>query len=263
MVNSDEIVKQLDPREVDLRLVCFGKVDSTNDVAKRFVEEGVCEGLAIVSDCQTAGRGRFDRSWESPRGGLYASIVVKPLLSPATLPLMGFMLGCSAVSAIKSSSFIDARLKWPNDIIVNEKKVGGILSEAVTEGNQVVAIILGIGINVNLQLDDYPEDLRKSVTTVSHETGVEIPIEDLAALLLKEVYARMRKVETRQTFQPVLTEYKSVCNTLGKRVRVEQIDRTFEGIALDVDEFGALIVKTESGEETVSAGDVLHLDLKT
>jgi len=176
---------------------------------------------------------------------------------------MGFMLGCSAVSAIKSSSFIDARLKWPNDIIVNEKKVGGILSEAVTEGNQVVAIILGIGINVNLQLDDYPEDLRKSVTTVSHETGVEIPIEDLAALLLKEVYARMRKVETRQTFQPVLTEYKSVCNTLGKRVRVEQIDRTFEGIALDVDEFGALIVKTESGEETVSAGDVLHLDLKT
>ncbi|MFX1603094.1 MAG: biotin--[acetyl-CoA-carboxylase] ligase, partial [Promethearchaeota archaeon] len=130
VVNPDEIVRQLDSREADLRLVCFEKVDSTNDVARRFVEEGVCEGLAVVSDCQTAGRGRFDRSWESPRGGLYASIVVKPLLSPATVPLMGFMLGCSAVSAIKSLSSIDVRLKWPNDIMVSERKVGGILSEA-------------------------------------------------------------------------------------------------------------------------------------
>ncbi|MHA2378965.1 MAG: biotin--[acetyl-CoA-carboxylase] ligase [Candidatus Thorarchaeota archaeon] len=263
MVNPDEIVRQLDPREVDVRLVCFDKVDSTNDVAKRYVEEGVCEGLVVISNSQNTGRGRFDRGWESPRGGLYVSLIMKPLLSPATLPLMGIMLGCSAASAIHSLSSIDVRLKWPNDILVNEKKVGGILSEAVTEGDQVVAIILGIGINVNLQLDDYSEDLRESVTTVLQETGKEISMEDLAALLLKEVHARMREVEARQTFQPILSEYKSVCNTLGKRVGVEQLDRTFEGIAHGIDDNGALIVKTAEGEEKVSAGDVLHLDLKT
>jgi len=263
VVDPDKIVRQLDPRAADVRLVCFDKVDSTNDVARRFVEEGVCEGLVVISNCQSAGRGRFDRVWESPRGGLYASLVVRPLLSPVALPLMGLMLGCSAVSAIHSLSSTDVRLKWPNDIIINERKIGGILSESVVEGNQVVAIILGVGINVNLQLDDFSEHLRERVTTVFHETGEEISFEDLAALLLKEVYARMREVETRQTFQSVLSEYKSVCNTLGRSVRVEQVDRTFEGTALDIDNYGALIVETKEGEEKVSTGDILHLNLKT
>jgi BirA family biotin operon repressor/biotin-[acetyl-CoA-carboxylase] ligase len=263
VVNPDEIVRQLDPRAADVRLVCFDNVDSTNDVAKRFIEEGVCERLVVISDYQSAGRGRFHRGWESPRGGLYASLVTEPVLSPARLPLMGMLLGCSAVSAIHSLSAVDARLKWPNDIVVDEKKVAGILSEAVTEGNQVVAVILGIGVNVNLWLDDYPEDLRGSITTILLETGEESSTEDLAALLLNEVYGRIREVETRQTFESILSEYKSVCNTLGRSVRVEQADRTFEGTAVNIDEYGALIVETEEGEVRVLTGDVVHLNLKT
>jgi BirA family biotin operon repressor/biotin-[acetyl-CoA-carboxylase] ligase len=263
VVNADKIVRQLGPAAVGVRLVCFDTVDSTNDVAKRFVEEGVCDGLVVLSDSQSAGRGRFDRGWESPRGGLYASLITRPVLSQATLPLMGMMLGCSAASAVHSLSAIDVCLKWPNDIIVGEKKVGGILSEAVIEANQVVAVTLGIGINVNLQLEDYSENLRASITTVMKETGEGSSLEDLAALLLNEVYARIRKVETRQTFESVLSEYKSVCNTLGRTVRVEQIDRTFEGTALDIDDYGALIVDTQEGEVIVSTGDVLHLNLKT
>lgn len=263
MVNPDKIVRQLDPTVADVRLVCFDKVDSTNDVAKRFIEEGVCDRLVVISDCQSVGRGRFDRGWESPCGGLYLSLISKPVISPDRLPLMGMMLGCSSVSAIHSLSAIEVCLKWPNDIVVDEKKVGGILSETVTEENQVVAVALGIGINVNLQLDDYSEDLRESITTVSQETGEDSSIEDLAALLLNEVYSRMREVETRQTFKSILSEYKSVCNTLGRSVRVEQVDRTFEGTALDIDDCGSLIVETEEGEEKVSTGDVLHLNLKT
>lgn len=263
MVNPDEIIRQLGPAAADIRLVCFEKVDSTNDVAKRFVEEGVCDRLVVIANCQSAGRGRFDRGWESPPGGLYASLITKPVLSPSRLPLMGMMLGLSAVSAIHSLSAIEVHLKWPNDIVVNEKKVGGILCEAVTEGNQGIAVILGIGINVNLQPDDYPEDLRDSITTVFQETGGKSSIEDLAALLLNEVYGRIREVETRQTYESTLSEYKSVCNTLGRRVRVKQADGTFEGKALRIDEYGALILETEEGEAKLSTGDVLHLNLKT
>ncbi len=263
MANPDKIIRQLDTTAADIRLVCFDKVDSTNDVAKRFVQEGVCDRLVVLSNCQSSGRGRFDRAWESPRGGLYASLVTKPVLSSSGFPLMGMVLGISAVSAIHSLSVFDAQLKWPNDIVVNEKKVGGILSEMVTEGGQVVAVILGIGINVNLELDDYSEDLRESITTLLLETGEESSIEDLAALLLNEVYRRIREVETRQTFDSILSEYKSVCNTLGKRVRVEQVDGTFEGLALNIDAHGALILGTEEGEVKVSTGDVLHLNLKT
>ncbi|UCH05193.1 MAG: biotin--[acetyl-CoA-carboxylase] ligase [Candidatus Thorarchaeota archaeon] len=263
MVSPDKIVRQLNPPAADVRLVCFDKVDSTNDVAKRFVEEGVCDRLVVISNCQSSGRGRFERGWISPRGGLYASLITKPVLSPSRLPLMGMMLGLSAVSAIYSLSAIDVHLKWPNDIVVDDKKVGGILNEAVTEGDQGVAVILGIGINVNLLPNDYPEDLRKSITTILLETGEESSLEDLAALLLNEVYGRIREVETRQTYESILSEYKSVCNTLDRRVRVEQTDGIFEGTALNIDEYGALIVETEEGEVKLSTGDVVHLNLKT
>ncbi|MFQ5832593.1 MAG: biotin--[acetyl-CoA-carboxylase] ligase [Candidatus Thorarchaeota archaeon] len=258
-INPDEIIKKLDMKGIEVRLAYFDEVDSTNNVAKSFIQDGVTDGLVVISATQTAGRGRFLRSWVSPPGGLYTSLVVKPILSPADMPPLGILAGCSTAAAVRSTCSLDVHLKWPNDILVDEKKVGGILSESIIEEDQVVSVILGIGINVNLELDDYPEDLRNGMTTILHETGQETSIEELAASLLGETYSRISEVEARQTFLPVLSEYKKVCNTLGRRVIVEQTDATLEGTALDVDESGALVLETGEGIEIVSAGDVQHL----
>ncbi len=258
-INPDEIIKKLDVKGVEVRIAYFDEVDSTNKVAKSFIEDGVTDRLVVISATQTAGRGRFLRSWVSPPGGLYTSLIVKPILSPADMPLLGILAGCSAAAAVQSTCSVDVLLKWPNDIIVGEKKIGGILSESIVEGDRVASVVLGIGINVNLELNDYPEDLQNTITTILHETGQETSIEELAASLLGETYSRISEVEARQTFQSVLSEYKRVCNTLGRRIIVEQTDATLEGTALDIDESGALVLETDEGIEIVSAGDVQHL----
>ncbi|MFW9800007.1 MAG: biotin--[acetyl-CoA-carboxylase] ligase [Candidatus Thorarchaeota archaeon] len=258
-INPDEIIKNLDMKGVEVRLAYFDEVDSTNRVAKSFIDDGVKDRLVVISATQTAGRGRFLRSWVSPPGGLYTSLIVRPVLSPADTPLLGLLAGCSTAAAVHTTCSVDVHLKWPNDIIVDDKKIGGILSESIIEGEQVVSIVLGIGINVNLRLDDYPEGLRNGITTILHETGQETSIEELAASLLGETYSRISEVEARQTFLSVLSEYKRVCNTLGRRVIVEQTDVTLEGTALDIEESGALVLETDEGIEVVSAGDVRHL----
>ncbi|MFX1261076.1 MAG: biotin--[acetyl-CoA-carboxylase] ligase [Promethearchaeota archaeon] len=242
------------------RLIVLDEVGSTNAVAKQHVLEGEGEGLVVVANKQTQGRGRHDRVWVSPKGSLYLSIVLKPRINESLSPLLGLLMGCASATAIMKLGVIPVRLKWPNDILVGQRKIGGILSELVTQGEQVKGVVLGVGINQNVTREDFPPDVRNSMTTIYDEICSNTSREHLASRIVGEIDRRLIAIRAAQSFTPMLIEYVGLCDTLGKRVRVEQDAGAIEGVAEDINETGSLIVNTGAGTETVALGDVVHLE---
>lgn len=220
---------------------------STNTVAAEWARDGAAEGCIVVADHQTAGRGRMDRSWFSrPGAGLLFSIVLRPSLSVEHFGLINLVAGVAMCRALEILS-IGARLKWPNDILTDGKKVCGMLSEMVNG----TALILGVGVNVNLSVDDLPAEIRDSATSLSQVTGRSVDRSEVLIEFLGAFGPRYSGLTGQ-----ALSEYRGLCETLGKRVRVETGKGFVEGIASDVSETGALILDTG---EVIHSGDVIHL----
>lgn len=221
-------------RQVHVRDV----VDSTNRVARDLARRGAPEGTVVVARRQTAGRGRIDRVWHSPEGGLYMSLLLRPA------PLLSLRMGLAAARAVERTSGLRPELKWPNDLLAGGKKLGGVLVEA--EGPWAVA---GVGINVATR--EFPPELAPLATSL-RLLGHRLRVEAVARALL-------------ETLEPLyrgpfrLREYEERCSTLGRRVRVETVVGPVEGVARRLDESGALVVETGEGETRVLAGDVVHL----
>jgi len=170
----------------------FETCSSTNDVAREMALRGAAEGTAVVADEQTAGRGTKGRSWHSPRGkGLYVSVILRP--ESGDIPLLPLAAGLAAREAVERSNGLAARLRWPNDILWDEKKLGGILCESGFLGNRPEYVILGVGLNVDHELDDFPEDIRASAVSVFMAIRRPIDRERLFGLLLAEI-GRWRNV---------------------------------------------------------------------
>ncbi|MFW9889147.1 MAG: biotin--[acetyl-CoA-carboxylase] ligase [Candidatus Thorarchaeota archaeon] len=259
MLDQDEILRCAETKILAPRLIVLDEVGSTNAVAKQHVLEGESEGLVVVADKQTQGRGRYNRVWVSPKGSLYLSIVLQPRINESLSPLLGLLMGCASASAIMKMGVIPVRLKWPNDILVGRKKIGGILSELVMDGEQVKGVVLGVGINQNVAREDFPPEVRNSMTTIYEEICSNTSREHLASRIVGEIDRRLITIQDAQSFAPMLIEYNCLCDTLGKKVRVEQETGFIEGIAEGIDETGSLIVNTKAGKEVVALGDVVHL----
>jgi BirA family biotin operon repressor/biotin-[acetyl-CoA-carboxylase] ligase len=259
MLDQDEILRCAETKILAPRLIVLNEVGSTNAVAKQHVLEGEGEGLVVVADKQTRGQGRHDRVWVSPKGSLYLSIVLKPRINESLSPLLGLLMGCASATAIMKLGVIPVRLKWPNDILVGQRKIGGILSELVTQGEQVKGVVLGVGINQNVGREDFPPEVRNSMTTIYEEICSNTSREHLASRIVGEIDRRLIAIQAAQSFTPMLIEYVDLCDTLGKRVRVEQDSGAIEGVAEGIDETGSLIVNTGTGREIVTLGDVIHL----
>lgn len=253
-----EIRRGLKARLLGRRIEHYDQVSSTNDIAKELAEKGVPEGTVVIAETQTTGKGRLGREWFSPEGGVWLSVVLRPGVSPDEVPRVALLLGV-AVARTLSAFGVDSKLKWPNDVLVGGKKVCGILTEMDAELERVNFVIAGIGINVNNKVEDFPEEFRKSATSLVTEQGKEVPRAALVRLLLEEL-EEAYGLFTRGNFQAVLGEWRSLSGTLGRKVKIITHGKTLTGVAVDVDEEGALLLTLKDGSPArVLSGDCIHL----
>jgi BirA family biotin operon repressor/biotin-[acetyl-CoA-carboxylase] ligase len=238
------------------RVYHFFKTDSTNRVAMELGYADEPEGAVVLAEEQTAGRGRAGRSWHSERGaGLYVTLLLRPRLSPVQAPLLTMLAGLSAHTAVLAQTGLAAELKWPNDLLLNGKKLGGILTEMHAEPNAVRFVIVGIGINVSQE--KFPGELAATATSLRKETGrVHSRLEVLVKLLSQFETDYNRFLQEGAAY--VVQRFELISSFAnGKRVRVDTGRETFVGTTAGLSAEGLLIVKKEDGGSvTVIAGDV-------
>ena len=226
-------------------IVRLGRVGSTQKVARDNALSGEPSGLVLVAESQTEGRGSHDRRWISLKGGLYMTVVLRSGECIGHLPVLA---GVAVAEAIKTFTGMEARLKWPNDILVGGRKVGGIIAESGWSEGEVRFALLGIGVNVNNPL---PEDLP-GATTLSTELGEDLDMESFLQALLGRLDLHLRQMET----DPDLTidSWRSLTQTLGTHIEVtDLLGELVRGLAVDIDADGALILETERGRRKVFA----------
>ncbi|WP_423744735.1 biotin--[acetyl-CoA-carboxylase] ligase (plasmid) [Haladaptatus sp. SPP-AMP-3] len=238
-------------------------IGSTNDRARKLAEEGA-EDVVVLADEQVGGRGRLERAWVGPSGGVWLSLVLRPDIPPAHAPLLTLAAAVAVARAAREAG-VPAEIKWPNDVLVSESNEGqseqgtaagarggeklcGILTEMEGEANRVSWVIVGPGINVNIPADDLPEgatSVQEVVGSVNRRVFVQQVLEEFDAL--------------RTDVDAVLPAWRELSATLGQRVRVETPDGDVVGTAVDIVTPGALVVETEDGDVRVHAGDCDHL----
>ena len=234
----------------------FADVESTNTEAKKQANLGCPEGSISLSEAQTKGRGRLSRSWFSPSGkGIWLSVVFRPPFNPHDAPKCTLMAAVAVTKAIQSMTGIECGIKWPNDILYQGKKIVGILTEMNAEIDAINYIVIGMGINVNIKQQDFPDELTESATSLSVVAGHTISRLSLLNAVLVELEQAYEEV-VQYGFSKMLDEWRKLSITLGKKVNVIGSGKEFSGTAVDIDHDGGLLVQTEAGIERVLAGDV-------
>ena len=234
----------------------FDSLPSTNTEAARQASLGAAEGLCVVAREQTAGRGRRERAWVSPKdAGLYFSVVLRPRLDAREWPLITLAAAVAARDALEEACALDADIKWPNDLLASGRKLCGILAETA-EGRAGRAVVLGIGINLNNRA--FPPELLASATSVEEQTGRAPDTEQLLASLTRQLARRYEELQAPGGSTQIVREWESRSSYAhGRRVRVALARETFEGITRGLAPDGALRVETDTGPtRTVRAGDV-------
>lgn len=246
-----EIKSQLKTSLIGRDLHYFQRLTTTMDTARDLVKKGAAEGTVVIAGTQTAGKGRIGRTWLSPQGSLAMSIILKPALK--NLPQLVMIASLAVVKAIKQVTGLEARIKWPNDVLINGKKVCGILIENKVAEGMVNYADIGIGINVNFNPPDLPE-IADIATSLSFETGREISLVELTAKLLNELERLYQKDEERAF---VYREWQQNLDTLGKHIKVDTGKTLERGIAEKVNENGNLVLRRDDGSLVeIVAGDV-------
>lgn len=236
-------------------IYCFDSIDSTNTKAKELAEAGHPSGTLVVADQQTLGRGRRGRSWESPAGtGIFMTLMLKPDINPNNASMLTLVAAMATARAITEVTGEAARIKWPNDIVMNGKKVVGILTEMSAQFDYINHIVVGIGINVHNE--EFPEEIAKTASSLLLECGHRIHRASLIEAFLEEferLYAIYLETEDMSGLQK---EYDSLLVNRGRQVRVLDPKEPFEGKAMGITKKGELIVDTWESRKLVSSGEV-------
>ena len=249
-LSPPSITNNLDTRFIGQRVIYYPRLTSTMDVAKREAQQGAVEGTVVVADEQTAGKGRLKRGWLSPEGNIALSIILHPSLP--YLPSLIMLASLAVVHSIEAITGLKSQVKWPNDVLINGRKVCGILIESEVRGNTVDYAIVGIGVNVNLRLSAFPEILSIA-TSLCEELGREISRLSLVQRLLVEIEKLYLSLPAGG---PVYEEWRDRLVTLGKRVQVKSGKTMYEGIAESVASDGSLLLRQSDGSLTrIVAGD--------
>ncbi len=258
-IDSAGLAPHLVTARIARRLLWLEETGSTNADAFRLAEDGASEGTVVVADSQSGGRGRRGRTWSSPAGvNFYGSIVLRPPVLPHEAPRLTFLSAVAVARAIRLVCGIEAAIKWPNDILVNGRKVAGLLNEMSAETDRVTFIILGIGVNLNMREPQFPDDLRHPATSLKLATGRDIDRSAFAAALFNEL-EQLYDQFLREGFGPVREEWQRLCNLAGRRIVVSDggLD-LLHGEFLGVDHDGALLARRDrdGGIERIFSGDV-------
>lgn len=240
----------------------FPEIASTNTHAMELAAGGASEGTVVIAETQTGGKGRLGRKWFSPKGNLYLSVVLRPNIPIHKAPLITLTGAVAVASAIRTTCGLEAGIKWPNDILVSGKKVSGLLTEMSAEQDRIRHIVLGIGIDVNMEMDELPPEVRSRTTTLATEAGAKINRTALLQQLLRDL-ERWYQIFLGNDAE-VIKEWKALNLTVGNRVTVSGAGEALEGLAQDVDRDGRLIIRLDSGAiHTVAAGDVMIMKTKS
>jgi BirA family biotin operon repressor/biotin-[acetyl-CoA-carboxylase] ligase len=258
LLHADDLISRLSkPRVIGRDIQVFEETGSTNDVLEKLARDGVKEGAVVFAEAQTRGRGRRGRKWLSPaRKGLWFSMLLRPDLTPQESTQLTIASATAVRRAIESQTGLEAKVKWPNDILVYGKKVGGILTEMSAEMDRVRYVIVGIGIDVNLNPGDFPPDLRSAATSIKIELGRAVSRAELAVAILRELDRDYESVKSGR-FANLATEWEEHCSTIGQAVTIRAGERKIRGRAEALGEDGALLLRTDHGHlERVVAGDL-------
>jgi BirA family biotin operon repressor/biotin-[acetyl-CoA-carboxylase] ligase len=239
----------------------FEQIGSTNTHARELAESNAAEGEVVIAESQTHGRGRLGRRWESPPWtNLYFSIVLRPKLAPQHAAQITLMAAVGVAEAVASFITQEITIKWPNDILVDGRKLAGILTEACCNAGRVEYVILGVGINVNTAIDSMPADIRRHATSLFDLTGKNVPRENVLHRLIRDL-DRCYGVLEASGFHALRPRWEARFNLRGKRVRAELNGQVVTGRACGIDRSGALVLEDENGMlKTIIAGDVIPLE---
>jgi BirA family biotin operon repressor/biotin-[acetyl-CoA-carboxylase] ligase len=257
-----EVQRELRTKTIGREIVHRIETGSTNSLAMELAQQGAAEGTAVIAEAQAAGKGRRGRSWVSPQGNLYLSVVLRPAVPVYKAPLITLMGAVAVASAIRKHLGVPAAIKWPNDILIRGKKVSGLLTEMSAEPDRIRHIVLGVGVNVNMDLSMLPPDIRSRSTTLAAAAGRSVDRAGLLKALLAELDHWYRCFLKKEA--DVLTAWQELNETLGKRVAVSGAGVSLEGQAVGVDVEGRLILRLDDGTvRQVAAGDVTIMKGKT
>jgi BirA family biotin operon repressor/biotin-[acetyl-CoA-carboxylase] ligase len=216
--------------------------------------------VVVLADSQEKGKGRLGRFWISPPGvNIYMSIITRPAIDPEDATLLTVMTAVGCTIALRRVTSLNVTIKWPNDLMVSDKKIGGILTEMKTYPAKIIFAIVGIGINVNIDIDVFPDDVRKIATSIKNETGILSSRTEITVEILNEI-DRWYRILKGMGKKILLIEWQRLTSTLGREVKVTVGKETFAGLAESLDDKGMLILRLMSGErKRISAGDLTEL----
>jgi BirA family biotin operon repressor/biotin-[acetyl-CoA-carboxylase] ligase len=252
LISSPDLLLPYEFPGLEKRIHYFPEIGSTMDAARELAKKGAGEGTIVIAEAQTRGRGRLSREWLSPKGGIYFTFVLRPRISPAYAPRINLMASVAVAATIRKLLGLKAELKWPNDVLIEGRKVCGILAEMDAEMDVVNFVNVGIGINANTSIPQF----EKTVTSLKDALGREISRKEFLNVLLMEIERQQPLLMKTD----LLEEWKKLSVTLNKDVRIVAPGEVIVGRAIDIDTTGALIIKERNGSvKKAMAGDCIHL----
>ncbi len=259
LLSEDRIKSVLKSRFIPQKVYAFWSIGTTNDFAYRMAQQGDGDGTLVIAEKQERGRGRKSRTWDSPfLRGLWFSLILRPDLPSAKAGLIPYLAGVSVSEAVESMLNIQPDMKWPNDLLINNKKFCGILSEVDFNNGKVNFIVLGIGINVNQLASEWPKDIVKTATSLRLATEKIIDRAELLAEILLKLEENYEHAKI-DGFEGILRKWKKRCSKVRKEIVIQQENQRFQGKFVNIDEDGCLLLKYENGEiKKIFAGDILY-----
>lgn len=256
---ENEIESLLSTRWAGSRIFYFKETDSTNNQAKSLAAAGAEHGALVLADRQTAGKGRLGRSWTSPAGtGIFMSLILRPEFKPEHASMLTLVAALAAAGAVQEITGLAAGIKWPNDLVVNKKKVTGILTEMSAEVGQIHYIVVGVGINVNMT--QFPEEIRETATSLCLETGQSADRAALIAAFLKHFEAEYEKFGQTEDLSLLQEDYNMRLVNRNREVQILDAahpEGGYRGRALGIDAMGGLLIERENHEiEAITSGEV-------
>lgn len=255
-ISADEIRSHLETRWAAQYLKCYDEVDSTNTRVKILGEKGAPHGTLVVADRQNAGKGRRGRSWSSPAGSsIYMSILLKPEFAPSQASMLTLLMAYSAAKALREKTQEDVVIKWPNDLVLNKKKICGILTEMSAEIDYINYVVIGPGINVNTE--EFPEEIANTATSLYLETGMRFRRAELIAAIMETFEIYYEEFCEAGNLSPIAEEYNKILVNVGRQVRIMEPGHEYDAMSLGINEMGELQVEKENGSrESIFAGEV-------
>ena len=255
-ITKDKICENLETEKIAKEILCFRKVFSTNSIAKFLANHDAEEGTVLISEIQTKARGRLGKKWEAPEGGIWMSLILRPQVPPARIGLITLATGVAIAKSIRSLG-VDARIKWPNDVLIHGKKISGVLTEVNATFNEIDWIVVGIGIDSNLKLEDFSEDIRIGTTTLTEELPTKVDENELIAIFLNE-FEKVYELYKDGEIETILKDWRDLADTIGKYVNITQTGgKITQGYVVGINNEGSLIIERQDGTlEKIISGEL-------